>query len=1300
MMSPSATFRTKTASRLCAIGAGAIGATGLMGWIFDVPVLQRIHPALVTMKANTAIALMLAALSLWLLQEENVAGVKRWLAQGCAALVALLGLVTLGEILFSWDAGIDQLLFRESLAAAAKSFPGRMGIMSALVLSCVGLALLLLDTKIAGRHWAGVLAFGATFATTLVFLIYFYDIALPEPWAKYLTIGLHTVPAFFGLSAGLLLARPQRGAMAALTGSSTSCVVARRMLPTAFFLPILLGWVVRLLTRDFGSIGPGVDLVIFVVITILLFCGLVVGTVRAIDRQEALTKAAQLALQRSEANLRDFVDNATVGLHWVGLDGTILWANKTELDTLGYARAEYVGHPIAKFHADEATINDILARLTRGEAVRDYAARVRRKDGAIRDVVISSNALFEDGKFIHTRCFTRDITEQKIAESARARLAAIVDWSNDAIIGKTLEGIITSWNFGAEKVFGYTATEAIGQSILILIPPERQNEEPEIRARIAQGESVTPFESVRLRKDGSRIHVSATISPVKDSAGNVIGASKVARDITDRKQAEGALRESHERTANILESITDGFCALDQNWRFTYLNGQAELILQPLKNNRAALLGRNLWSEFPDLVGTLVEKNFHRARTDQTTVHFEMFYPPLAVWLQLRAYPSKDGLSVYFQDISARKETESLLLRYRLLAEKARDIVWMARLDGEIVEINQAAVNAYGYSREELLGMNLRQLRDRSTLPQLPGQLEKAATGGVHFETIHVRKDGTPFSVEENATSAEVGGETLILSIVRDITERVDAREALRESGERFRTMADNMAQFAWMADATGWIFWYNQRWFDYTGTTLEEMQGWDWKAVQHPDHVDRVVEKIARHWQSGEVWEDTFPLRGKDGNYRWFLSRAIPIRDAGGNILRWFGTNTDVTEQRDAAEELEEALQKVETASRAKDDFLAALSHELRTPLTPVLLCAAALRDDERLPSDVREQLAMMERNIALEARLIDDLLDLTMIVRGKLPLRPEQCDAHSLIGLALEMVRDAARAKDIVIERAFAAKLSGLTVDPARFQQVIWNLLRNAVKFTPEHGRISITTRNETNLSGAQRLHIEVADTGIGIERAHLAQIFRPFDQGGHTGSHRFGGLGLGLAIARAVVELHGGIISVQSEGANRGTTFSVILPDAVAPHSGLTDSSEPFAAAATANSSPAPNSAPSVASLRLLLVEDHESTIKTLTLLLQRDGHRVVAARTVALALEAAAHNPFDLVISDLGLPDGTGNELMEKLRADYGLRGIALSGYGMEEDLRRSRQAGFAAHIVKPIPIADLRRVIAALTAAGK
>lgn len=398
----------------------------------------------------------------------------------------------------------------------------------------------------------------------------------------------------------------------------------------------------------------------------------------------------------------------------------------------------------------------------------------------------------------------------------------------------------------------------------------------------------------------------------------------------------------------------------------------------------------------------------------------------------------------------------------------------------------------------------------------------------------------------------------------------------------------------------------------------------------------------------------------------------------------------------REANDILKTATGIAERANKSKDDFLAALSHELRTPLTPVLIAAATLREDLRLPSDVREQLSMIERNVALEARLIDDLLDLTKISHGKLRLRAQPCDAHSLVSLAVDIVREDAEAKNIVVERLFTALHSGLLADPARFQQVIWNLLRNAVKFTPKDGTISVRTSDEQASNGDNWLRIEVTDSGIGIDPTGLDQIFLPFDQGGLAGDHRFGGVGLGLAIARAVVLLHGGRITAQSLGANRGATFTVELPGAVDPASGVTDTGSPFYVGPIVP----PTTRRKITPLRLLVVEDHETTLEALVRLLRRDGHFIVTAGSVKVALAAAAVNKFDLVISDLGLPDGTGTELMEKLRVTYGLRGIALSGYGMEEDLARSLGAGFITHLVKPVAIAELRRVLSSLSAPGE
>lgn len=395
----------------------------------------------------------------------------------------------------------------------------------------------------------------------------------------------------------------------------------------------------------------------------------------------------------------------------------------------------------------------------------------------------------------------------------------------------------------------------------------------------------------------------------------------------------------------------------------------------------------------------------------------------------------------------------------------------------------------------------------------------------------------------------------------------------------------------------------------------------------------------------------------------------------------------------RNAIDQLTAAQTAAEQGSRAKDDFLAALSHELRTPLTPVLLTAASLREDSRLPVEVREQLGMIVRNIGVEARLIDDLLDLTKISQGQLEFRPESCDVHPLILFAVGIVRGNVAAKDVEIACNLEADHSGLTVDPTRFQQVIWNLLRNAVKFTPEGGKVCVRTRDEVAGDGVRWLRIEIADTGIGIQPEQLEEIFLPFNQGGLAGDHRFGGVGLGLAIARSVVGLHNGKISAQSEGRDRGATFVVELPGAALASSQPTGGSRPSSTSLPSDSKQEDRKA--VAALRLLVVEDHVSTLDALRFLLQKDGHDVTTAGTVSAAKTAAAKANFDLVISDLGLPDGSGADLMRELQTRHSLKGIALSGYGMNEDIATARDAGFVAHLTKPVAIAELRRVIASV-----
>jgi HAMP domain-containing protein/signal transduction histidine kinase len=354
-----------------------------------------------------------------------------------------------------------------------------------------------------------------------------------------------------------------------------------------------------------------------------------------------------------------------------------------------------------------------------------------------------------------------------------------------------------------------------------------------------------------------------------------------------------------------------------------------------------------------------------------------------------------------------------------------------------------------------------------------------------------------------------------------------------------------------------------------------------------------------------------------------------------------------------------------------AKDQFLAMLSHELRTPLTPVLASALALESEPALPPEVHESLQMIRRNVELEARLIDDLLDLTRIDRGKVQLNFEVVDAHTLLQNALEICQAEIDRKHLKRSLNLAARKVHLRADPARLQQIFWNLINNAVKFTPSDGQISISTNNTSK----GELRVEIADTGLGIESEALPKIFDAFEQGGRT---QLGGLGLGLAISKALVEAHEGTITAQSAGRNKGSTFTLVFP-----------TSERAAAQIAPAVSP---KLPEHQAMRILLVEDHEDSNRSLTNLLRRRGYHVQSALNFQSALDLSAKEQFDVLISDLALPDGSGIDLMQTLQSTRPLLGIALTGFGMEDDVRKCREAGFQHHLVKPIDLNKLDLLI--------
>ncbi|HEY6071753.1 MAG TPA: ATP-binding protein [Chthoniobacterales bacterium] len=380
-----------------------------------------------------------------------------------------------------------------------------------------------------------------------------------------------------------------------------------------------------------------------------------------------------------------------------------------------------------------------------------------------------------------------------------------------------------------------------------------------------------------------------------------------------------------------------------------------------------------------------------------------------------------------------------------------------------------------------------------------------------------------------------------------------------------------------------------------------------------------------------------------------------------------------DVTARKRAEENLEMAKISAEQANQAKDDFLASLSHELRTPLMPAMIAASYLAENENLSAEFREEVGTILRNVQLEAQLIDDLLDVTRITRGKIEVHHEVADVHRLLRTAVQIVKGDIAKKEIEFAMDLSAADHHVWADPIRIQQVFWNLINNAVKFTPSKGRIAIRSFNEE-----EQFAFEISDTGIGIEPQRQASIFEPFHQGERSITRRFGGLGLGLTISKTLLDLHGGKISVKSAGKNKGTTFRVYLD--------LLREPVPLPADRTGSA------AMPLKKLRLLLVDDHADTRSVLSRLLIKSGHDVVTADSARGALKILNGHRFDALISDIGLPGTSGYELIREAKQRQPLRAVALSGLGMDEDVRRSVDAGFDHHLTKPINFQELQSIL--------
>lgn len=798
-------------------------------------------------------------------------------------------------------------------------------------------------------------------------------------------------------------------------------------------------------------------------------------------------RQAEDALQARERELSLIYNNVSDVIFYLATEpgGQFRFAsvNRAFLTTTGLEENQVVGKNVTEV-IPAASQELVLGRYreairekktVRWEETSDYPAG--RKVGAV-----SVTPIFDaNGQCVSLIGTVHDITERKRVEEMRGRLAAVVESSDDAIVSKTLEGIITTWNKGAERTFGYTAAEAVGKSITMLIPPDRIQEEWDILRRLQAGERLEHYETIRVRKDGTLLNVSLTVSPVRDATGAITGASKIARNITAQKKAEESLRLSEERFRQLGEAVPQMIWTADPQGNIDYYNqrwnsyigkGQAE------KASREA-------SVHPDDVTATLAAWRHSLQSGEP---FEVEYRLRRHdgeyrWFVARAVPYRDAQGKIVRwygsatDIHQQKLTAEALREQYTVTEQLNEVAKVLATELDLAKIVQL-------------------ITDAGT------RITRAQFGAFFY----------------NRTNEE--GESYMLytlsGVPREAFEKFPMPRATQLFGPTFR--GEGVLRLADVRQDPR--FGKNS---PYHGMPKGHLPVVSYLAVP----------VFSR---SGEVLGGLFFGHSEPGIFTERDEKVI-VGVAAQAAAAMDNARLYQAEQQ--------ARGAAERANKAKDDFLATLSHELRNPLNPVLLIASEAARNRDLPDQVREDFEMIQRNVELEARLIDDLLDLTRITRRKMSLELRPVEVHEVLHEAIAIVQRDAETKQIGIASTFGATRTQVLGDPARLQQIFWNVLRNAVKFTPDGGAISIVTQN---IARKHELEIKVTDTGIGMTPQELTRIFDAFSQGDHasaTGAHRFGGLGLGLAIAQYLVRMHGGRIEAHSDGPNRGATFSIVLP-----------------------------------------------------------------------------------------------------------------------------------------------------------
>lgn len=917
--------------------------------------------------------------------------------------------------------------------------------------------------------------------------------------------------------------------------------------------------------------------------------------------------------------------------------------------------------------------------------------------------------------------YFQNITEQKAAhaaflqqeQTAQQRLAEIEAIYTSAPIGLCVidtELRFVRINECLAEMNGLPAAAHIGRTLRDILPEQADDLEPLYHQVIQTG---VPLEHLEIHgtnsaQPGVERDWLLSLYPLKADDQQVLGVNVTVNEITELKQTEAALLQANGILRAVIDGTLDIIFIKDLQGRYVVANST---VADWLGTTVEAILDQDDTVFFPKEIAQQIQQIDHQVIQTGKAIVYEEEIPNQGIRRSLSTakYPWFDaqgniiGVIGISRDISDSKRAEEALRqsdeRYRTLFESIDEGFCVIQIlfdqnnnafDYRFLEINPAFEQQTGLQQAE--GKTARQLvpdleehwfeiYGQVALTGEPLRFENGSAAMNRWFDVYAFRIGQPESRK-------------VAVLFKDVSERQQAAEKLQQSEARYRYLAESIPQLVWTANPQGALLDVNQRWLDFTGLTLAQAQIEGWELVIHPDDVPI----LTQHWLAAQTSGSYYQAEGRmlraDGVYRWHLHQAVCLKNPSGEVVKWFGTATDIEDQKQLASERERLLQQEQTAREAaekanqmKDEFLAVLSHELRSPLNPIMGWSKLLLTGKLTPTKTVEALTTIERNAKLQSQLIEDLLDVSRILRGKLVLNIAQVNLATTIYAALETVQLAAQAKGIKIQTILEPNIGAVSGDAGRLQQILWNLLSNAVKFTPENGQVTVRLTRINH-----HAQIQVSDTGKGINREFLPYIFDHFRQEDAATTRKFGGLGLGLAIVRQLVELHGGTVFAESAGEGKGATFTVRLPLLNNEDLGISEQ-------LNFDSSSLPNSASlPLAGYKILVVDDEPDSRDFIAFILEQEGAEVIALPTAIKALQVIEQIQPDLLISDIGMPEMDGYMLLRQVRTQPQEQGgqipaIALTAYAGEVNQQQAIAAGFQQHLCKPVDPEKLLKAIA-------